>query len=106
MRGGVDVEVWRLGGGVGVAFVALRHAEKNSPQRQAATTGERAIVPPYGGASVTTPTTVTLTRIILSLFFTSSSSFTLPSPNIPELCRIKRHSINTVLTSANGSSVG
>lgn len=36
------------GVGWGVAFVALRHAEKNSPQRQAATTGERAIVPPYG----------------------------------------------------------
>lgn len=99
----METEGW----GGGVAFVALRHAEKNSPQRQAATTGERSIVPPYGGASVTTPTTVTLTRIILSLFFTSSSSsFTLPSPNIPELCRIKRHSINTVLTSSNGSSVG
>jgi hypothetical protein len=48
MRGGGtrcrSVETERGGG----AFVALRHAQKNSPQRQAATTGERAVVPPYG----------------------------------------------------------
>jgi hypothetical protein len=80
--------------GGGGAFVALRHAAKTSPQRHAPTTGAR-----VWGASVTTLGTATHTHThththktnSLSLFFTpssSSSSFTLPSPIIPELCRI------------------
>lgn len=49
MGGGDDVDVWKLWErGGGSTFVALRHAEKASPQRQDATTGERASVPPYG----------------------------------------------------------
>lgn len=85
-----SVETGGRGGG---AFVALRHAEKNSPQRHAATTGARASVRPSlptGCNRHDASYCHTRTYNSLSLFFTPSScsSFTLPSPNITELCRI------------------